>query len=72
MQQHIEEPNTLALGREVLELCGGDLQVAYQQNHGLEAETLLAWLDREIRKDPANALELVCLAACAVDECNCN
>lgn len=60
---------TIELGREALEMAGGDLQVAYRQTD-LQPETLLAWLDREIRKAPTAtaALELVHLAAQVLDD----
>lgn len=60
---------TIALGREALEMADGDLQIAYRQTD-LQPETVLAWLDREIRKAPAQALELVHLAADALDDHN--
>lgn len=60
---------TIALGREALEMADGDLQIAYRQTD-LQPETVLAWLDREIRKAPAQALELVHLAAEVLDDHN--
>ena len=62
-----EESLTIELGREALEMAGGDLQTAYQQSD-LQPEVLLAWLDREIRKESTDALVLVHLAAQALDD----
>ncbi|MDA8256598.1 MAG: hypothetical protein M0Z99_13330 [Betaproteobacteria bacterium] len=60
---------TIVLGREALEMADGDLQTAYRQTD-LQPEVLLAWLEREIRKTPAEALALVHLAAQALDDFN--
>lgn len=61
---------TIKLGREALEMAGGDLQTACRQQEDLQPETVLAWLDREIRKTPAAALELVHLAAQVLEDFN--
>lgn len=58
---------TITLGREALEMADGDLQTAYRQTD-LQPEVLLAWLDREMRKTPADALALVHLAAHVLDD----
>ncbi len=57
----------LALGREALELAEWDLCDACGQQPGLRAEIVLAWLHAAVSRQNAEALELIQLAADALE-----
>lgn len=61
---------TIQLGQEALQMACHDLLRAIGEHEDLRAEIVLAWLEKEIRKAPARALELVHLASEVLDEHN--
>lgn len=63
-----ETSDALVLGREALAMAGGDLLTACLSRDELKAEIVLAWLEQQIRRQPARALVLVRLAGDVVGD----